>query len=132
MKITARHKKYLTMAAKVAGQNRTCVQHRHGAVLVKGGSVISYSTNKNALKWWVARFRHRDRGHATKHAEVGCIHNIDRSKTTGSTLYVARIGNTGNLLMSEPCPMCKRALANAGIKKVYYTLNEEEMGILKL
>jgi len=132
MKITARHKKYLTLAAKIANQNDTCVQHRHGAVLVKGGSVLSYSTNQNALKSWVARFRHRDKGHATKHAEVGCIHNIDRSKTSGSTLYVTRISNKGNFLLSKPCPMCKRALKNAGIKRVYYTIDEEEMGILKL
>jgi len=132
MEITARHRRYLSLAAKVASKNKTYVQQRHGAVLVKGGSVISFSNNENQLKQWVARFRRRDRGIATKHAEVGCIHNIDRSKTTGSTLYVARVNNQGEFRLSEPCPMCQRALKNAGIKKVYYTISEEEMGVIKL
>ena len=42
---------------------------RHGALLVKGGSVINTSCNKENYSSFGKRFRNPARGHATVHAE---------------------------------------------------------------
>ena len=106
--------------------------YRHGAVLVKGGSVINTSSNKNSYARWGNRFRKRDCGHATHHAELGCILGVDRSVTKGSTVYVVRIGRRGDLKLSKPCDMCREALQHVGVKKVVYTIDEQQVGSYRI
>ena len=131
MVISGRHKRHIKLAKRVAHQS-DFHEYRHGAVLVKGNRVLNTSANKNSYKLWGQRFRHRDCGYATHHAELGCILGVDRSITQGATVYVARIGKKGEFRMSKPCPMCESAMRHVGIKKVVYTVNEEEIGSFKL
>ena len=65
-------------------------------------------------------------------SELGCILGVDRSITQGATVYVVRIGKNGDLRMSKPCHMCESAMRHVGIKKVVYTISDEEVGSLKL
>ena len=104
----------------------------HGAVLVKGGSVINASSNKDNSCSFGSRFRDPDRGRATLHAELGCILNLDKSVTQGATIYVVRVGKRGDFKMSKPCPMCNGALKHVGIKKVFYTSDEGTLENYKL
>ena len=110
---------YLNLAKRAAQQS----QHdtfKHGAVLVKGGSVLN-------------RFRNvRDRGHATHHAELGAIFGLDRSTTQGATLYVCRTNREGKFRMSKPCSMCEQVLRFCGIKRVVYTESENQVAKIKL
>jgi len=99
---------------------------RHGAVLIKGGSVINASFNKNNFCSFGKRFRNPNEGKATLHAELGCILNLDRVVTHGTTVYVVRINRDGKHKMSKPCDMCEAALSHVGVKRVFYT-NEEGM-----
>ena len=131
MLISNRHKRHIKLARRVAHQS-DFHEYRHGAVLVKGNRVLNTSANKNSYKLWGQRFRHRDCGYATHHAELGCILGIDRTITQGATIYVARIGKKGDLRLSKPCPMCESAMRHVGIKKVVYTINVQEVGSLKL
>jgi deoxycytidylate deaminase len=104
---------------------------RHGAVLVKGGSVRNASANSGDYCSFGARFRHHQ-GKATVHAELGAILGLDRSVTEGSTVYVARINKQENYRLSKPCPMCEAALRHVGVKKVVYSVNNQEVGSIKL
>jgi len=131
MVVTKRHRRHLDLAKRVA-HNSSFEDYRHGAVLARGKSVINASANKNSYKSWWQRFRHRDCGYATQHAELGCILGVDRSLTQGATVYVARIGKLGDLRYSKPCPMCQSAMKHVGIREVIYTVNEEEVGRLRL
>jgi len=92
------------------------------------------SENKNNFCAFGNRFRNQylQRGHATVHAELGAILGIDRRKTEGSEVYVARVGKRGNLKMSKPCPMCESAMRHVGVKRVVYTINEKVAGSYKL
>jgi deoxycytidylate deaminase len=63
---------------------------------------------------------------------LGAILGIDRRKTEGSEVYVARVGKRGNLKMSKPCPMCESAMRHVGVKRVVYTINEKVAGSYKL
>ena len=105
---------------------------RHGAVLVKGGSVINASFNKENFNSFGVRFRGQDCGPATHHAELGCILGLPRSATTGSTLFVCRVNRRGEFRLSRPCYMCHNALKHVGVKKVYYTTNEGTIRMYKL
>jgi len=105
---------------------------RHGAVLVKGGSIISASFNKDKFSAFGNRFRKQGLGPATHHAELGCVLGVDRSKTVGSTVYVVRINKKGEYRLSKPCLMCHEILKFCGIKKVVYTKNENEIECYKL
>jgi len=116
--------RYLNLAKRVARQS----QHdhfKHGAVLVKGGSVINTSYNKSQYTRFGNRFRDtRFCGHATHHAELGCILGLDKALTQGTTLYVVRTNKEGKFKLSKPCAMCEEALRFCGVKKVIYTTGE--------
>jgi len=113
-------KRYITLATKVAEQS-DYGKFRHGAVLVKGSSVRNVSCNKQRHCHFGKRFRDPHTGNATLHAELGVILGMDRTKTQGATVYVARINSDGERRMSKPCPMCEAAMRHVGVKKVVYT-----------
>ena len=131
MEIQGRKRKFFELARRVAEQ-QSAHSYRHGAVLVKGSTVRNVSANKNKFKGWGARFRHKDCGHATHHAELGCILGVDRKQTTSATVYVVRVGKNGDFKMSKPCTMCQSVLKYVGIKKVYYTTSNDQYEVMKL
>ena len=74
-------------------------KYKMGAVLIKGGSIISGACNGSTLG---------------KHAEVRAISLA--KKTDGCTIYVAR-SDKG---ISKPCSHCLYAIQEAGIRYVVY------------
>jgi tRNA(Arg) A34 adenosine deaminase TadA len=133
-KIVERTKKIdrcFTFAKNIA-YNSAYGKIRHGAILVKGGSVINASFNKENYSSFGTRFRNRHRGHATVHAEIGCILGVSRDVTTGTDLYVCRINREGEFRYSKPCTMCHEALKHVGVKRVYYTTNDNTIEMYKL
>lgn len=61
------------------------------------------------------------------HAEC----RLARKLTPDSVIYVARINASGEMAMARPCPDCERVLRNKGVRKVYYSINDFEYGVLK-
>ena len=120
----------LRMAAKAA-ENSGHDTFRHGAVLVKGGSIMNISANNDNHTSFGQRFRSQP-GRATQHAEVACILGMDRSVTQGSTMYVARVDKQGCWRLSKPCSMCHEAMKFVGIRRVVYTIAPSEWGTYKL
>ena len=112
--------RYISLAKKVAEQSNYG-KFRHGAVLVKGSSIRNVAYNKHRHCGFGKRFRDRNEGDATLHAELGAILGVDRSITQGSTIYVVRINREGHPRMSKPCPMCENAMKHVGVKRVVYT-----------
>ncbi len=109
--------KCLNIAIKIALANDAYPRKRHGAVLVRGGSVQSVGWN-------------RLKSEGSRHAEV---HAIDSAplQARGATLYVARVGMDNQPRLSLPCEDCRRYLAGAGIRKVVYTVDECGYGCWK-
>jgi deoxycytidylate deaminase len=94
---------------------------RHGALIVRGGSVVSMGIN-------------RDRNHphcfgdislaglyASTHAEMAALHVA--KAVNGATIYIARINKAGLPRLSRPCDRCFISLLQAGIKEMVYTTN---------
>lgn len=101
----------------------TC-SFRHGAVIVKGGRVISVGINSMR--------NHPDhvadaRTQSSTHAEAAAIRAAGRyTDLSGATIFIARIARDGKTpMMSAPCVNCQKALKEAGIKKVFYTVDGE-------
>lgn len=131
MLIGKRKKRFFDLATRVA-ENAAQGGYKHGAVLVRGNIVLNASHNKNAYTRFGERFRKRDKGDATHHAELGCILGLDRSITRGADVYVVRVGRSGNLLLSKPCDMCEAALRHVGVRRVYYSLNDGNFEFCRL
>lgn len=59
----------------------------------------------------------------TLHAEAHALMGLSTKETNNCTVYVYRETKDGVPAMSKPCPLCETALREAGIKKVYYSVN---------
>ena len=128
---TKKVKRYFNLARNVAF-NSEYGKIRHGALLIKGGSVINTCCNKDKFCSFGTRFRSPDRGHATIHAELGCILGMPRSVTAGSDIYVCRVNKQGQFRNSKPCAMCHEVLKHVGVKRVYYTTGDNSVEMYKL
>ena len=124
-------KRYFGLAKNIAF-NSDYGKIRHGAILVRGGSVINTCCNKDKFCSFGSRFRSPERGPATIHAELGCILGISRDTTVGSDIYVCRINKKGEFRNSKPCAMCHDVLKHVGVKRVFYTTGEGTIEMYKL
>ena len=120
----------LRVAARAAEQSGY-KRFRHGATLIRGGSVLNISSNSGSYTSFGQRFRDPSVGKATHHAETACVLGLDKSITQGGTIYVARINKKGEWRMSKPCPMCHEVMKFVGVKKVVYTIGPNEWGSYK-
>jgi tRNA(Arg) A34 adenosine deaminase TadA len=123
-KLSKTKKRYFDLAKRAAMES-SYGKLRHGAVIVKGGSVVSFGFNKSNHCQFGQRFRHMDKGPATQHAEISAILGLPRSATQGADVYVVRINNDCDWRMSKPCPMCEQALRFVGVKRVFYTTGDK-------
>lgn len=96
-----------------------------GCVIVKKNRLIAYGTNslkthpKVANPW------------RTLHAEVRAL-LFSKLDLEGCIAYVYRELKDGTLGMAKPCAHCHDALKRAGIKKVYYTSQENGYAVYTL
>jgi len=104
----------------------------HGAVLVRHGSVLNASCNKNKSCSFGERFRERNIGLATLHAELGAILNMGRENTANSDVYVVRTNIFGEFRNSRPCLMCQEAMKFVGVKRVFYSSGHNQFEMMKL
>lgn len=109
-----RQRYYLDEAAKIA--LKSPMGHKHGAVLVYKGKIVSSGHNYYFLN-------------SSIHAEVAaisCIRSKQRHILPECELYVVRIGpNKFNnaLKYSKPCCNCQNAILKHNIKKAFYSTN---------
>lgn len=116
---------FLRRAAHIAARSPVC-HHRHGCVIVHDGEVVSEGFNQ-----YTTYFEHQ----YTMHAEIDALRKIKKTMLTECELYVVRIGTDlmgQPLKYSRPCPECTRAILKAGIKKVYFSTDDDFKDILKV
>jgi len=131
VELSAKSKRYFDLARNVAF-NSDYGKIRHGALLVRGGSVINSCFNKDKFCSFGTKFRSPARGPATIHAELGCILGLARGVTTGSDIYVCRVNRKGEFRNSKPCAMCHEVLKHVGVRRVYYTMSDNTIEMYKL
>ena len=68
-------------------------------------------------------------GFPPAHAEARCCRKMDN----GGVIYVARVAKGTRLLaLARPCVFCVRVLRSKDIRRVYYTISNEEYGVWDL
>ncbi|MFE3585814.1 tRNA-specific adenosine deaminase [Streptomyces vinaceus] len=102
---------FLALALKQAARSEC--RYKVGAVLAKGGRVLSHASNRRRNSPWV------DFKNATFHAEVALLRRY--CPPPGAVVYVARIDRRGQPALARPCTRCQQVLANHGITLVHYT-----------
>jgi deoxycytidylate deaminase len=120
--ISRTQKSFLNLAQKAAGASE-CVQ-RHGAVVVRAGSVLSIGVNKWRNDVTLANEMMDDGRSAdvSVHAEIDALSRV--GNPVGATIYIARINKSGEARLSKPCNRCAEAIKEAGITKVVYTTHD--------
>lgn len=120
-RLSRKQTSFLNLAMRVSASS-DCVQ-KHGAVIVRGGSVLAVGHNKwrNILSNVVTNaYNNQRNGDVAVHAEIDALSRV--SNPNGATIYIARISPKGKPLLSKPCPACAKALDDAGISKIVYTV----------
>lgn len=91
--------------------------HPLGSVLVQKNRVISVGFNT------LRTHTKSNNNFKTTHAEFSALFGIDFKATRGSILYVVRIKKDGSVGMSRPCTFCQELIQAAGIKGVFYSID---------
>jgi cytidine deaminase len=66
--------------------------------------------------------------HAQAHAEARLVRKLDR----GADVYVVRIRRNGTLANARPCYNCQNAMRARGVHRCYYSISNNEYGVLYL
>lgn len=114
---------FLNRAMNVA-QRSTCHQHKHGCVIVKNNEIIAEGFNHTNTHLY-----HK----FSIHAEVDALSKLPHNKKylSDCEMYVVRINSKFTnssknwLKFSRPCEGCSKAIHKSGLKKVYYSINED-------
>lgn len=107
------------------------------ALIVKGGTVVSTGFNNQNTNQFVEHYANLARGRRdyclSTHAEMDAVLKV-RNKTDlrGTKIYVARVKADGSIGMSRPCCICQQVLYNYGIKRAFYTINDNEYGVMRV
>lgn len=103
-------------------------QHRLGAVIVKGGRILS--TGYNELR------PSKIIGTQTLHAEASAILKLLKNRRlhdlVGADIYVSRFTRGGRVGCARPCKHCLDLIRSVGIARVYFTSDHAETGMIKL
>lgn len=128
-----RHQKYLNEAFTLSKAVEPVGNARVAAILVRQNRAIAYGFNRNKTNPFAAKFG-RNKDCIYLHAETDAIRNalreVDAADLEHMTLYVARSKKTSThdhtLIpgLAKPCEGCRRAIAQFGIKNVYYTTDD--------
>ena len=123
---------YLDIAETVL-ERSTCLRKQFGALIVRNDEIVSTGYNgapRGRSNCIDLGYCVRDRLNIPSgeryevcrsvHAEINAIISAARSECIGGTMYlVAKDAKTlEHIAQQRPCPMCSRAIINAGISKV--------------
>lgn len=119
--------RHLQRAINVAQHNEYYDKWRLGAVIVKGGNVVSKGHSRLLSDPSVCDFSHFVvPPRVSLHAEIDALRGVNNA--SGGVVYVARMGRNGKIAMARPCANCEGALVDARIKRVVYTIGPNEFG----
>jgi deoxycytidylate deaminase len=118
--LSNREEAFLSVARYFASRSQS--RKKHGAVIVKSGSVVGTGYNKNKNHPLFISPEHI-KAHCSRHAEVEAIRDAGKN-VKGSVLYVARVNRQGKDRNSKPCKLCEALIKQSQIKRVIYTGDE--------
>lgn len=116
--LSRQESRYLELALNLA-KSSPVARYKHGAIIVKGGSVVSTGINKIRNHPDVLDDPKLIKTNAHVHAEIDAIRKVSNLK--GAKIFIARITGGGKAGLSRPCNYCYDAIVRSGISKIVYT-----------
>ena len=98
-----------------------------GSVIVVGNYVVSSGFSTLKTHPLQAEYDRKTCYHGQfnrLHAEISALISSGRIDLSNGEIYIYREDKTGSLANCRPCISCARAIKDAGIKHVFYTLKE--------
>jgi len=115
--------KYFKMASDVANLKEDQRSFHIGAVGIRNDGIIVASSNGRVE---LEQGNHRGY-YAAAHAEARLCRKLDR----GSVVFVVRAAKIdGSYKNSKPCKTCQNAMRKRGVEKVYYSITQNEYGVI--
>lgn len=101
-------------------------KYRIGAIITDSrGNILSRGTNSytktHTLQAKYAKLV-GEAGRIFRHAEVHALSRLTAGQQAYA-IYIGRINRDGTIGMAKPCRICERAILEAGIKEVHYTVS---------
>lgn len=112
----------MARAARLAQQS-TCKQ-RHGAIIVRGSSVLG--TGINMMKNDPDTPGLDPKTQSSVHAECAALKSVRGQNLKGAVVYVARVNPQNHAMMSKPCANCEAELKRRGVVKMVWTLDNSK------
>jgi deoxycytidylate deaminase len=113
--------KYLRIASHISVKGNRLRRALVGAVGQRSDGTIVQAWNGSSAGTTYDRC-------PSAHAEARLLRKLD----AGSTVYVARTRKEdGKLAIAKPCKDCERLMRHRGVKRVEYSINDNEYGVLE-
>jgi tRNA(Arg) A34 adenosine deaminase TadA len=111
--------RYFRLAKTVATKGDSGVKRKYrlGAVGIRNDGTIVTANNV------ICRQPH---ARAYSHAEARLVRKLNR----GSEIFVVRILSDNSLGNACPCVKCQNAIRLRGVRRVYYSISDDEYGII--
>ena len=108
-------KKMFKLAKKTAIHGKDCRRYHIGAVGIRTDGTIVKSKNIPCRL-----------PEPQAHAEARVCKKLNK----GSVIYVVRIYANGDYAMARPCRTCRKIMKSNGIKRCYYSVGNNEYGVI--
>lgn len=126
MMLTRTEQRHLFRASLIALQSTQ--RQKHGAVAAVGKRVLAVGVNSFRCHPTVASDPKRE---SSFHAEIAALRQL-REVDSRTTLFVARVAKNGQTALSAPCANCRKALKEAGLVKIVFSVDGDGYGVMKL
>lgn len=114
--------------ASILAEESNHSQWHLGSVITRGGSVLSRGVSKPRNPVEIVDGMHSG---CSVHAEKDALAQCANPK--GATIFVARLTpGHRTLAMARPCNACMASIIEAKVKRVVYSMNEEEYGTINI
>jgi len=102
------------------------------ALIVSGGNILSIGFNQSRTHGYIEVIKKNK--WTNLHAEIDAILKARRKiDLRGSKMFIVRlIEKNTHFAIARPCEMCQRAIKSYGIKKVYYSIDDDTYAIMKI
>jgi tRNA(Arg) A34 adenosine deaminase TadA len=109
---------YLKIAAKIATRRKDGRSFYLGSVGIRSDGTIVEACNGPT---------------PTPQPKAHAEHKVSKKMDYGGVIYTARVlQSTGSFVNARPCLNCIRAMKARKIKRCYYTISENEFGMIDL
>ena len=97
------------------------IRARVGAVIAKGGRVLSSGCNRIGYTKYIPNREFPESVHAEVQAILVLLKRRKFAELAGSTMFVSRVNSSNDTRLAAPCPDCQKLIRSVAIRKVIYT-----------